>query len=92
MKNSVLYAIFLSALLAVFSSGAVFTGNAIAGEAGKDAQKISQKAVKQTQQAIDNLKAAIKEFEKAQKTAGEDEHLREAVNNARAALDSAEKS
>lgn len=99
------YAMILSLFLAAYSLNA---GVAVAAdEAGAtDAQAATEpagtemggeaamqpEASQSLQQAIDNLKTAISDFESTQQASGEDEHLRAAVDNAKVALDNAEKS
>lgn len=88
MKRPLFFAAVLSFFLAAFTMN---TGMVSAAEKD-DISKQQSKAVKETQDAIDNLRNAIRNYEQTQKMTGDDEHLREAVNNAKSALESAEKS
>lgn len=103
--KKIFYAMLLSLFLAAFSLNAGMS--VAADEAGAaDAQAATEPAARgmggeaamQTeasqslQQAIDNLKTAISDFESTRQAAGENEHLKAAVDNARVALDNAEKS
>jgi len=103
MKRSTLCAIAMSFMLSVFVAAPAISADERAaadqqtasqqqqqrGAAGQqDMSKQQQRAVKQTQTAIDNLKSALRSF---QQQGAQDEHFKEAANSTQEAIEKAEK-
>lgn len=82
----------LSAMALTVMLGAFTLTSAGAAANAPEEKKPESNAVKETQQAIDNLRSAVKDFENALERASKDENLKRAIESAQSALDSAQKS